>query len=86
MVAPQSVDKGHFLGIFSVFLPFDAFPFSLIHSINLPLYHICSRNLKALFYATSKTPFLQIPPLFSKTFQKTIDKPPKKCGASRPYL
>lgn len=52
----------------------------------LLIYSICSRNLKALFYATSKTPFLQIPPLFSKTFQKTIDKPPKKCGASRPYL
>ena len=43
--------------------------------------------IEAPFYANfGGHQFLQIPPLFSKTFQKTIDKPPKKCGASRPYL
>jgi hypothetical protein len=30
--------------------------------------------------------FTDSPHFFSKTFQKTIDKTPKKCGASRPYL
>ena len=42
---------------------------------------IGSRNLKALFYATSESRFYKFP-----HFKKTIDKSPQKCGASRPLI